>query len=297
MKVTIIGSNGFLSKSIASYCNSNNFDLVIVGRSKPKTYNYKKFYKIDLLDDEIPYEEILKSKIIIYAAGAGIQSNLNESFYHIYELNTLIPIKICNNLKLLKFNGSFVSFGSYFEIGPNRLNHKYDELELIQSDNKTNSDYSISKRMITRFISSSNFSFKSWHFILPTIYGENESNHRLIPYLIKSIKNKTQLKLTSGTQVRQYIYVDEIPKIIFKALNKKINSGIYNIEGTETLSVKELVFSLHKLFNKKLDSKIFGKVSRADSTMQILKLNGAKLMSEINFTTSIKISDVYEKYK
>tara|TARA_B100000780_G_scaffold235689_1_gene176363 strand:+ start:110 stop:1003 length:894 start_codon:yes stop_codon:yes gene_type:complete len=297
MKVTIIGSNGFLTKSIASYCNLNNFDLVIVGRSEPKTYNYKKFYKIDLLDDEIPYEEILKSEIIIYAAGAGIQSNLNESFYHIYELNTLIPVKICNNLKSLKFNGSFVSFGSYFEIGPNRLDNKYDELKLVQSDNKTNSDYSISKRMITRFLLSSNFCFTAWHFILPTIYGEYESNHRLIPYVIKSIKNNTKLKLTTGTQVRQYIYVNEIPKIIFQAVSKKINSGIYNIEGTETLSVKDLVSILHKLYNKKLDGKIFGEVSRSDSNMEILKLNGEKLVKEINYKPVIKISDVYEKYK
>ena len=297
MKVTIIGSNGFLAKSIASYSNRNNFDLVIVGKSKPIAYDYRNFYKIDLLTGDVPYNKILKSVIIIYAAGAGIQSNLKENFSSIYELNVLIPIKICKNLSLLKFKGSFVSFGSYFEIGPNKLNIKYDELKLIQSDNITSSDYCISKRMITRFMSSSNFCFRAWHFILPTIYGEKESNHRLIPYVIKSIKNKTKLKLTSGTQVRQYIYVDEIPKIIFKALNKKIISGIYNIEGTETLSVKDLVSNLHKLFNEKLDTKIFGKVSRSDSNMEILKLSGEKLINGINFKPSIKISDVYEKYK
>ena len=33
MKVTIIGSNGFLAKSIASYSNRNNFDF----RSIPRT--------------------------------------------------------------------------------------------------------------------------------------------------------------------------------------------------------------------------------------------------------------------
>lgn len=296
MKVTIIGSNGFLAKSIALYSNINNYDLIIVGKSKPTAYSYKSFYNIDLLTDDIPYNEILKSDIIIYAAGAGIQSNLNEKFSLVFELNVMIPIKICKNLNLLKFKGSFVSFGSYFEIGPNTLDIKYDELRLIQSDNKTNSDYSTSKRMITRFISSSNFCFRAWHFILPTIYGEYESNHRLIPYVIKSIKNKTKLKLTTGTQVRQYIYVNEIPKIIFQALIKKINSGIYNIEGTETLSVKDLVSILHKLHNKKLDEKIFGKVSRSDLNMEILKLNGEKLVKEINFKPSIKISDVYEKY-
>ena len=296
MVVTIIGSNGFLTKSIASFLNLRNCDIIIIGRSKPRTYNYKKFYKIDLSVDQIPYNDIYKSNIIIYAAGAGIQSNLNESSSLIYELNVLIPVKICKYLNMLEFKGSFISFGSYFEIGPNKLDHRYDELELIQSINQINNDYCISKRMITRFISSSNFCFKAWHFILPTIYGENESNHRLIPYVINSIKNKIKLKLTSGTQIRQYIYVDEIPKIIFKALNKRIKPGIYNIEGTETFSVKELVFSLYKLFNKKLDDKIFGKVSRSDTNMHILKLNGSKLVKKINFRPSIKIADVYEKY-
>ena len=297
MRISIIGANGFLAKSIASYFNKKNIDIIIIGRSKPVKYSFKEFYRTDILIDKIPYEEISKSDIIIYAAGAGIQSNLNEHSSLIYDLNVSVPVKICNELNKIKFKGAFVSFGSYFEIGPNLIDHKYNEAELINSINQISSDYSISKRMFTRFISSSNFNFKNWHFILPTIYGEHENKHRLIPYIINSIKEKRKLQLTSGTQIRQYIYVDEIAEIIFKSHQNKLSAGIYNVEGAETFSVKDLVFNLHELLNKSCSDKIFGKVNRADTQMKVLQLDGRKLCKTINFTPKIKISDIYNKYE
>ncbi len=296
MKISIIGSNGLLSESIARYCNKNGIKPIIIGRSSPKRYDFKSFHSIDLLTNEIQYEKIYKSDLIIYAAGAGIQSNLNENPDVIYDLNVSIPVKICHKLNSNKFDGVFVSFGSYFEIGENSNNSKFNETQLIHSKSKSLNNYSISKRMFTKFISSVNLNFKSWHFILPTIYGEFESNHRLIPYVIDSIKNKKKLKLTSGVQIRQYIYVDEIAEIIFKSFNKKIDTGVYNIEGSETLTVKELVTNLHKLFKQNLSNEIFGKVNRTDTGMKILLLDGAKLYKTINYTPRIKISDVYDRY-
>ena len=107
----------------------------------------------------------------------------------IYALNVAVPVKICNQLKQTGYKGVFISFGSYFELGENSDDHFFTETELLQSQRRTRSDYSISKRMFSRFISSVEMPYKTWHFILPTIYGERESAHRLIPYTI-CIKNK-----------------------------------------------------------------------------------------------------------
>lgn len=56
------------------------------------------------------------------------------------------------------------------------------------------------------------------HFILPTIYSEYEDQNRLIPYMLRAIKNGEKLSFTSGEQVRQYLYVDEVPRMIEDAL-------------------------------------------------------------------------------
>ena len=67
------------------------------------------------------------------------------------------------------------------------------------------SDYVVSKRMLTRFVTSYKHDFTHWHFIIPTIYGENENPKRLIPYTINAIKNGEELHFTAGNQTRQYL--------------------------------------------------------------------------------------------
>jgi hypothetical protein len=85
--------------------------------------------------------------------------------------------------------------------------------------------------------------------------------------------------------------------IVFKAIFYNIESGIYNISGAETLSVKEVVYLLFRLFNKDISDNIFGQTTRIDSSMKILKLDGNKLFQSINYNPKIKISNVYERYE
>ena len=296
MKISIIGTNGFLSNSIGRFCNENNILLDMYGRSFPEGLLLNEFYYVDLMKNELPLEQIKNSDVIIYAVGAGIQSNLKESADIIYSLNVSVPVKIINELKIIGFSGAFISFGSYFEIGENIDNKLFTENELLQSQNRVVNDYSISKRMFSKFISSIEQPFKTWHFILPTIYGEQESSHRLIPYTINALKTNTDIEFTAGEQVRQYIYIDEVAEIIMHSLSKNISSGVYNVAGIESLTVKELVTNIFNVFNKEIPDSVFGKAKRADTGMKILQLDGSKLYSAIDYNPSIKILDVYDRY-
>jgi nucleoside-diphosphate-sugar epimerase len=296
MHVSIIGSNGLLSSCVGIYCNSQSFELSVYGRTEPQHHTYTSFHKVDLLKDELNYEELLRSDIIIYTAGAGIQSILNDKSDFIYRLNVLVPIAICNALRDAGYSKTFMSFGSYSEIGENVDNRAFNELDLLYSENKAPNDYTISKRLLSRFFSSFSASYTFLHFVLPTIYGETEATHRLIPYTLKSIADNVTLQFTSGEQIRQYIYIDDVVKILFKALDVKLSSGIYNIGGTEDFSVKELVTLLFELNNQCLPLNVFGKAERSDVGMKVLRLNGDKLFTSLNYLPTVKVSEVYSKY-
>lgn len=296
MKISIIGTNGLLSDSIGRFCNKNNISLDMYGLFAPEHHICDNFYCVNLIDEELPYEIIKRSDIIIYAVGAGIQSNLKESFDIIYTLNVTIPVRVVNSLKQVGYSGTFVTFGSYFEIGENSENKLFLETDLLQSQNKVLNDYSVSKRMLSRFMTSAETVFRTWHFILPTIYGEQEAPHRLIPYTINAIKSNSTIEFTSGDQIRQYIYIDEIADILLCAYDENLSSGVYNIAGTETLTVKELVTALFSKFDTVLPDSVFGKAQRVDTGMKILQLNGDKLASAIKFKPTIKILDVYDRY-
>lgn len=296
MKVSIIGCNGFLSTAIAKYGNEKNWDLDVFGLEEPN-HQYSSFYKVNLMNDEIDCSLLLKSDMVVYAAGAGIQSNLREDNSLIYRLNVVVPVLICNKLKKLGFAGTFVTFGSYFEVGEVVEERKFTEMDILTTPSYAPNDYVISKRMLSRFVSSYHHNFTHWHFYLPTIYGELENPVRLIPYTIKSIKEGKPLQFTSGEQVRQYVYVDEIPQMLELAIARSLPTGIYNVEGAEILSVKEIVTLIHQTLKEPLDNNCFGTANRDDVGMKFLALDGSKLCSAIGFVPSTKISDIVDKYE
>lgn len=296
MKITILGSNGFLSNAIAKYANKNNWTLDVYGLDEPIGVQYDKFVKCNLMDAELDCSGLLASDIVVYAIGAGIQSNLKEGYNLIYSLNVTAPVTICNKLKELDYKGVFVTFGSVFEMGETKEAHFFTEEEVMSSSAPAPSDYVVSKRMLTRFVTSYKHDFTHWHFIIPTIYGEAENPKRLIPYTINAIKNGEELHFTAGDQTRQYVYVDEVPRLIELSFEKNLPSGMYNIQGKETLTVKEIVTLIHKLKGKEVPKDCFGTAQRTDVGMKYLALDGNQLNKLTGFVSNIEISDTINNY-
>lgn len=296
MKISILGTNGFLSNAIGKYANEQGWQLDMYGLAAPDTVHYDLFHEINLIDRGLDCATMLDSDIIVYAIGAGIQSNLKEGNDLIYALNVTSPVTICNKLKELDFTGVFVTFGSYFELGEACVKHPVTEEDILNSVAQAPNDYAVSKRMLTRFVTSYKHDFIHWHFILPTIYGPGENPKRLIPYTINAIKNNEELHFTSGEQVRQYLYVGDVAKILDDAYAKMLPSGIYNIAGSEEFTVRELVEAIHTYFNKQVPQGCFGSAQRADVGMKYLALDGSKLHQALNETPSTILKDIIEAY-
>ena len=296
MKISILGTNGFLSSAIAKFANKEGWTLNMYGLEEPTGHKYDAFYKINLMDSDLDCSSLLDSNIVIYAIGAGIQANLKEGFNLIYNLNVTAPVTICNKLKELDYRGCFVSFGSYFEMGETKESRFFTEKDILTSTCPAPNDYTVSKRMLSKFVASYKHDFTHWHFYIPTIYGAGENPKRLIPYVINAIRKGEELNFTAGDQTRQYVHVSEIPRMLALAYEKNLPSGLYNIEGKETLTVKEIVSLIHHAMGKEVSEGCFGSVQRADETMKYLALDGRKLFEEINFTSIINIKDILNTY-
>ena len=296
MKLSILGTNGFLSTAIARYANQRGWQLDMYGLETPVNHSYDHFCPVNLMEEDLDYQVLKDSDIIVYAIGAGIQSNLKEGYHLIYHLNVTTPVRICNQLKELDYQGVFATFGSVFEMGVTKEERFFTEEDVLQSVYPAPNDYVVSKRMLTRFVSSYKHAFAHWHFIIPTLYGPSENPRRLIPYTINAIRKRERLSFTSGEQVRQYVHVSEVPHILDLAIQKHLPSGVYNIEGNETLTVKEIVTLIHKTLGVAVPDDCFGSAQRADVGMKYLALDGTKLRRQLGFEASISISDVIPTY-
>lgn len=296
MKIAIIGTNGFLSTAIAKYAIEKEWTLDMYGLDKPTQHSYAQFYPIDLVSGNLDVDKLCDADIIVYAVGAGIQSNLNESADLIYALNVFAPVRLCNALKRADYKGVFITFGSYFELGETELIIPAKEEDIINAIAPAPTDYVVSKRMLTRFVSSYKHKYTHWHFILPTIYGPGENPKRLIPYTINAIRNGEELHFTSGEQVRQYLYVGDVAVAIEKAHDSQLVSGVYNLSGKETLSVRQLVLQILRVIDMEIPDECFGSASRTDVSMKSLVLDGHKIKNQIRFEPKTQISQIIEKY-
>lgn len=296
MKISILGTNGFLSTAIAKFAIQEGWKLYMFGLETPKQHGFYDFLPVNFLDSELDCSVLLDSDMIVYASGAGIQSNLKEGNKLIYHLNVTVPVEICNQLKALNYKGHFVTFGSVFEMGETTELRFFTEEDILASLCKAPNDYTVSKRMLTKFVASYQHVFTHWHFFIPTIYGSGENPMRLIPYVVHAINNHEELHFTAGDQVRQYVHVSEVPQILKEAFEKGLPSGLYNIQGKETLTVKELVQMIHQAFGKIVPDNCFGTASRADTGMKYLALDGGKLKSQIGFEAKVSIVESLADY-
>lgn len=107
------------------------------------------FFPCNLLKDELNYDLLMQSDMIIYASGAGVQAALSTPSSLMYALNVNVPIDITLQLKQRDYSGIFVSFGSYMEIGLNDEDGRsFTEDEVVCSSLPVTNDYALSKTSV-----------------------------------------------------------------------------------------------------------------------------------------------------
>lgn len=304
MKVAIIGANGMLSIALAKYYMFKEGATVdVYGLNAPQGYNCNNFYQVNLLKDKLDYEQLATSDVIIYASGAGVQAALQTDSSLIYALNVNIPIEITLQLKKYNYKGVYVSFGSYMEIGLNRMDGKvFTEDEVICSTLPVTNDYGLSKRLYGRYMKDFSANYTYYHFILPNMFSEEDlkPGTRLVPYTLqylqnyKAGKNPLPPNFSAGFQTRQFITLEEMIQTVDKTICKRAKPGVYNVGGGEFLSIRNLIERLFSLYDVPCKDEFFGKEVRRDGDIKSLCIDGKKLMNELGFLPNSKIEDIFK---
>ena len=115
---------------------------------------------------------------------------------------------------------------------------------------------------------------KYHHMRLFQVYGEGEANYRLLPSLIEAAKNDLDFEMTNGEQIRDFIDVKEVSKIILENLcdesiefGKPKFSNIGTGKPTTVLSFCEKLWSQLNAKSKLLPGKI---KYRSDEIMRLV---------------------------
>jgi nucleoside-diphosphate-sugar epimerase len=261
-KVAVLGGSSFLAKHLAQKLDTH--DISNYGREGPRCFDYPKV---------IPgVSELVDCDAIVLTAAAGVQAGGGEE---VYGINTFFPIRLVQQLESEKFKGTLITFGSYFEIGDCPHDRMLTEAQLVHSDYPAANAYVVSKRLLTRFWSSYNGSLRWFHLVLPSLYGKGENPARIISYLINSLREGTKLRVSEGTQVRQYLHVNDVISFVRMILNSEIRAGIYNLAPANSISIAELRSKVIDAVggDKKFELEI---VPSRDEGQKVLKIDNAK---------------------
>jgi CDP-paratose synthetase len=200
----------------------------------------------------------------------------------IFGVKLLDALKECFDLKL------FVNIGSFAEhrLGVDKIDNAYL--------------YSATKTAFRQFVDyySKLCGYKYIHVVPYTIYGGNDSQKKIINYIIDSFESTTPVKMTNGEQILDFIHISDVVSFFIHVVNN-INN-FTELSTGETLhlgtgigtSIRDLVELLENKFQKKANIE-WGVLPYRDRDVMHAVAPIEKLMelgwkSKINLATKIE---------
>lgn len=86
---------------------------------------------------------------------------------------------------------------------------------------------------------------------LSNSYGPGRHESSLIPYLIKSVQSKKEIKIRDPNSQNDFIYVEDVAEAICRLLLRYNKSGVFNIGSGELISVKAIIKKIFKILKAK----------------------------------------------
>ena len=246
IKILVLGGTGFIGYHLLKRALKKNYKCDSISKSKPK--KKKKLKSVRYLTCNIKNKNLLKKKLdnyydYIVNLSGYVDHTKNQDIERIHYRGCKNLVEIFKN-KNLK---SFVQIGSGLEYG----NQPSPQRETFKCKPKTN--YSISKLKAVKYLEHSykKFNFPFTALRLYQAYGPKQDVNRLIPYIIKSCLQNKEFPCTSGTQLRDFLYIDDMIDLIFNIFNNEKSRGqIFNVGSGKKMSVKKLILSIVKITKK-----------------------------------------------
>ena len=263
-KILIVGGTGFLGFHLIKRCL--NLKMIITSISRRKPDKFFRLGKVEYKTCSITNLQKLKKLInsdydFIVNLGGNIDHANNNKTYRSHYLSVKNLYDVFKNKKIKRF----IQIGSSSEYG--KIFGAVKENNIC----KPKMIYGRSKLMATNFLLKKNklerFPLTILRFF--QIYGPFQKKNRLIPFVISSsIKNK-KFNCSEGSQLRDFLYVDDAVESIIKSFKRKESKGkIINIGNGTPVEVKKVILMINALIKKGKPK--FGKLSlRIDESKNI----------------------------
>lgn len=283
--ILLTGATGFLGSHLLESFISQGFDVAVIKRSTSDLWRIShllgkfKIYNVDNINFKTIFEEF-KPEIIVHTACSYGRNN--ETIIDVVNTNLIFGLELLeesikNNVK------TFINTDSLL---PRNIN-----------------DYSLSKAQFTDWLKKKSNQIQVVNFRIEHMYGVKDDDKKFIPWLINKMKNgDEQINLTSGIQMRDFIYITDIVNAFNLIIQKRESLPAWNEfeVGTNTfIEVREFVLKIAELLEIKYNKVIiprlnFGSIPYRKEEIMIPKLNNKELIN-LGWDYKVDIEEGIEK--
>ena len=290
MKFVVTGGAGFIGSNIVKQLLKQNHTPIVIdnlcrGKIERVSSPEIEFHKVDIRNfDQL--KKILKNSDGIFHQAA--LTDVQESFTKQEEYNDVNVKGTENIFKIAKeFNLKVVYASSSSIYGnPGKIpiteNSKRDP---INPYGKTKLD----DEFIAEKYSKDNVSIIGLRYF--NVYGKGQTGSYagvITKFINKLKENKDPIIFGSGTQVRDFIFVEDVALANISAMKSNVNNGFFNIGTGITTSIEQLAKIMIELSNLKLDIQY---KDALDGDVKFSQANMELTESILKWKYSVKLKD------
>ena len=247
-RVLLTGASGFIASHLSDYLSKKKIRVILFDKKRSPYLKKGQLMKIGNINNIKHLNKVTKNvhTVFHFAATADLKEADDNPFLTLENniLGTIKLLKACIKNKVSK-----IIFASSI--------YAISEQGGIYSTSKLSSEMII-ERLCKKF--------KIKYVILRfgTVYGERANEFNTVRSFIDDAKKNLRIfRTTRGNEVRSYIHVKDVTKIIIKSTKKIYENGYYNIFGNKKIVVKDLLniikknLPLLKIRYSKFDKKLY----------------------------------------
>lgn len=253
MKILITGGAGFIGHNVALYLIKEGYDVVVLD-SMERSSNYA----LRRLEDYgVP---VIKTNVRWFSNYGGFDVVIHGAAYVSVEESVREPLKYFENNVLgtakvayecVKSNSKLIYLSSAAVYGePTKLP--------VSEEHPTNpqSPYGLSKLQGEEILRNFTKIYGLKHVVLRlfNVYGPGQNPQYagvITSFLNRALKNEPLIIYGDGEQTRDFIYVDDVARVIEFFIKENIfDNETYNVGSGNPVSIKELAKTIIKITSK-----------------------------------------------
>ena len=304
MKLAITGGAGFIGSNFIYHIEKNRPDYKIINidaltyagnlKNLNKIINNKnyKFYKCDITnikDLKIIFEKENFDYVLNFAAETHVDRSIENP-------SVFVTTNVLGTQNLLSLSEKF-KVKKYLQISTDEVYGSLGDTGFFTENTplSPNSPYSASKTSADLMVQAFNHTY-GLHTLITRCsnnYGPYQFPEKLIPLLINNAKNDKQIPVYGdGTNIRDWLYVEDHCSAILTVLENGSSGSVYNIGGNNEKRNIDLIKTILAKMNKSNNLITF--VKDRPGHDKRYAIDPAKIKDELGWEPKFNFDDAIE---